>query len=152
GLLVRTIIRLGNVDKGFNSRNVLTMNIGLPSMKYPKPGNWLAFYKQPNARIAGMPGVSAAGITSVLPLSDNFDGRGLVVEDYPKPRGEEISVDLYVVTPGYLRAMEIPVLKGRAITEQDNVDGTKVALINQTMAKQLWPRQDPIGKRIRFPD
>jgi putative ABC transport system permease protein len=143
---------LGSVDKGFNSHNVLTMNIGLPSLKYPKPENVIAFYKQVSERIAGERGVSAAGITSVLPLSDNFDGRGLVVEDYPKPRGEEISVDLYVVTPGYLRAMEIPVLKGRAITEQDNVDGMKVALINQTMAKQLWPNQDPIGKRIRFPD
>jgi predicted permease len=152
GLLVRTIIRLGNVDKGFNSHNVLTMNIGLPSLKYPKPENVIAFYKQTSERIAGIPGVSAAGITSVLPLSDNFDGRGLVVEDYPKPRGEEISVDLYVVTPGYLRAMEIPVLKGRAISEQDNVDGMKVALINQTMADQLWPKQDPTGKRIRFPD
>jgi putative ABC transport system permease protein len=152
GLLVRTIVRLGSVDKGFNSHNVLTMNIGLPSLKYPKPENVIAFYKQVSERIAGERGVSAAGITSVLPLSDNFDGRGLVVEDYPKPRGEEISVDLYVVTPGYLRAMEIPVLKGRAITEQDNVDGMKVALINQTMAKQLWPNQDPIGKRIRFPD
>jgi predicted permease len=152
GLLVRTIIRLGSVDKGFNSRNVLTMNIGLPGLKYPKAENWIAFYKQATERIAAAPGVSAAGITSVLPLSDNFDGRGLAVEDYPKPRGEEISVDLYVVTPGYLRAMEIPVLKGRAITEQDNVDGMKVALINQTMADQLWPNQNPIGKRIRFPD
>jgi len=152
GLLVRTVARLGTVNKGFNSRNVLTMNIGLPGLKYPKPENWIAFYKQATERIAGVPGVSAAGITSVLPLSDNFDGRGLAVEDFPKPRGEEISVDLYVVTPGYLRAMEIPVLKGRAITEQDNVDGMKVALINQTMADQLWPNQDPIGKRIRFPD
>ena len=152
GLLVRTIVRLGKVDKGFNSRNVLTMNIGLPSVKYPKPENVIAFYKQASERIAGVPGVAAAGVTSVLPLSDNFDGRGLVVEDYPKPRGEEISVDLYVVTPGYLRAMEIPLLKGRPITEQDNVDGMKVALINQTMANQLWPNQEAIGKRIRFPD
>ncbi len=152
GLLVRTIIRLGNVDKGFNSHNVLTMNIGLPSLKYPKPENVIAFYKQATERIAGVPGVSAAGITSVLPLSDNFDGRGLAVEDYPKPRGEEISVDLYVVTPGYLRAMETPVLHGRTLTDQDNVDAMKVALINQTMANQLWPNQNPIGKRIRFPD
>jgi putative ABC transport system permease protein len=152
GLLVRTIIRLGNVEKGFNSHNVLSMNIGLPSLKYPKPENVIAFYKQTSERIAGTPGVTAAGITSVLPLSDNFDGRGLVIEDYPKPRGEEISVDLYVVTPGYLRALEIPVLQGRTLTEQDNVDAMKVALINQTMANQLWPNQSPIGKRIRFPD
>ena len=151
GLLVRTLMRLGHVDKGFNSQNILTMNIGLPSLKYPKPENVIAFYRQATERIASLPGVKAAGITSVLPLSDNFDGRGLAVEDYPKPRGEEISVDLYVVTPGYLRAMEIPLRKGRTITEQDNVDAMKVALINQTMADQLWPTQDPIGKRIKFP-
>jgi putative ABC transport system permease protein len=151
GLLVRTLMRLGHVDKGFNSQNILTMNIGLPGLKYPKPENVIAFYKQASERIAQLPGVKAAGITSVLPLSDNFDGRGLAVEDFPKPRGEEISVDLYVVTPGYLRAMEIPLRKGRALNEQDNVDAMKVALINQTMADQLWPNQDAIGKRIKFP-
>jgi putative ABC transport system permease protein len=102
-------------------------------------------------RIGALPGVKAAGITSVLPLSGNFDGRSLAVEDYPKPPGEEISVDLYVVTPGYLRAMEIPLHQGRSITEQDNVEGMKVALINQTMADELWARQNPIGKRIKFP-
>jgi putative ABC transport system permease protein len=151
GLLVRTLMRLGTVDKGFNPQNVLTMNIGLPNLKYPKPENVIAFYRNATERIAALPGVQAAGITSVLPLSDNFDGRGLVVEDYPKPRGEEISVDLYVVTPGYLRAMQIPVQRGREISGQDNVDAMKVALINQTMADQLWPNQDPIGKRIKFP-
>jgi len=151
GLLVRTLVRLGNVEKGFNSDNVLTMNIGLPSLKYPKPDNVIAFYKQAVERIAATPGVEAAGITSVLPLSDNFDGRGLAVEDYPKPPGEDFSVDLYVVTPGYMRAMKIPLRKGRTLNEQDTKDGMKVALINQTMADQLWPNQDPIGKRVRFP-
>jgi len=144
-------MRLRDVNTGFNSDNVLTMNIGLPGIKYPKPENIVAFYKDTTDRIAALPGVKAAGITSVLPLSDNFDGRGLVVEDHPKPEGEEISVDMYVVTPGYLRAMEIPVRHGRAITEEDTADSAKVALINQTMAAQLWPNQDPIGRRIRFP-
>jgi predicted permease len=151
GLLIRTVLRLRNVDTGFNVQNVLAMNIGLPGVKYPKPENQIAFYKQITERISALPGVKAAGTTSVLPLSQNFDGRGLRVEDQPKPRGEEISVDLYVTTSGYLRAMEIPVLKGRAINDQDAVDSLKVALINKTMAAQLWPNQDPIGKRIGFP-
>ena len=151
GLLIRTVIRLRNVDTGFNANNVLTMNIGLPGIKYPKPENIVSFYKEATDRIAALPGVKAAGITSVLPLSDNFDGRGLVVEDYPKPEGEEISVDLYVVTAGYLTAMEIPLRKGRAILEHDTADSERVALINQTMANQLWPNQDPIGRRIKFP-
>lgn len=151
GLLIRTVVQLRNVDTGFNSKNVLTMNIGLPNIKYPKPENVVSFFKQTTERIAALPGVKAAGITSVLPLSDNFDGRGLAVEDHPKPEGEEISVDLYVVTPGYLRAMEIPLRHGRAITDQDTTDSAQVALINQRMADQLWPNQDPIGRRIKFP-
>ena len=67
------------------------------------------------------------------------------------PRGEEITVDLYVTTPGYLQAMEISTLSGRAIAEEDTADSSKIALINRTMAGQLWPNQDPLGKRIRFP-
>jgi putative ABC transport system permease protein len=151
GLLIRTVLRLRNVDTGFNVQNVLAMKIGLPSVKYPKPENQIAFYKQVTERIAALPGVKAAGTTSVLPLSRNFDGRGLKVEDQPRPRGEEISVDLYVTTPGYLQAMHIPLLKGRAINDQDTADSFKVALINKTMAAQLWPNLDPIGKRIAFP-
>jgi len=151
GLLIRTVMRLQNVDTGFNTQNVLAMNIGLPAIKYPKPENRIAFYKAITDRIASLPGVKAAGTTSVLPLSDNFDGRGVLVEDHPKPRGEEITVDLYVTTPGYLKAMEIPLLKGRTIAEQDVADSPFVVLINRTMAAQLWPNEDPIGKRVSLP-
>ena len=151
GLLIRTVMRLRNVDTGFKAQNILAMNISLPGIKYPKPENQVAFYKEVSERIKLLPGVTAAGTTSVLPLSDNFDGRGLLVEDHPKPRGEEITVDLYIASPGYLRAMEIPLVKGRAITEQDTMDSAKTALINNTMAAQLWPNEDPIGKRIKFP-
>lgn len=150
GLLIRTVMRLRGVDTGFDAQNILAMNIGLPSIKYPKPENQIAFFKQATERIASLPGVKAAGITSVLPLSDNFDGRGLVVEDQPRPRGEEISVDLYVTTPGYLQAMDISLLNGRVLADQDTAESAKVALINQTMANQLWANQDPLGKRIRF--
>lgn len=150
GLLIRTVVRLRNVDTGFNATNILAMNIGLPSVKYPKPEAVASFNKQISERIAALPGVKATGTTSVLPLSANFDGRGLVVEDHPKPPGEEITVDLYVTTPGYLQAMEIPLLKGRLITEQDTKDSPNIALINKTMAAQFWPNQDPMGKRIKF--
>jgi putative ABC transport system permease protein len=151
GLLMRTVFQLQKVETGFNAENVLAMNIGVPSIKYPKPENRIAFFKQVTDRIASLPGVKAAGTTSVLPLSDNFDGRGLLVEDQPRPRGEEITVDMYVATPGYLKAMEIPLLKGRSITEQDAVDSPNVALINRTMAEQLWPNADALGKRIALP-
>ena len=151
GLLIRTVMRLRSVDTGFNPQNILAMNIGLPAIKYPKPENRIAFFKQTTERIASLPGVKAAGITSVLPLSDNFDGRGLIVEDYPRADGDEISVDLYVVTPGYLQAMNIDTLNGRGLGDEDTADSAKATLINKTMAEQLWPNQNPIGKRIAFP-
>jgi putative ABC transport system permease protein len=150
GLLIRTVMRLRNVDTGFNAQKILAMNIGLPGIKYPKPENQISFYKQVTERIAALPGVKAVGTTSVLPLSDNFDGRGLLVEDHPKPRGEEITVDLYIASSGYLQAMEIPLVKGRVITEQDTAGSAMIALINSTMAAQLWPNEDPLGKRISF--
>ena len=151
GLLIRTVMRLRNVDTGFSTKNVLAMNIGLPAIKYPKPEDRIAFFQQVTERVASLPGVTAAGATSVLPLSDNFDGRGLLVEDQPKPRGEEISVDMYVVTPRYLPAMEIQTVRGRAITAQDTNDSFKVALVNKTMAEQLWPGQEALGKHIALP-
>ncbi len=151
GLLIQTVIRLGRVDPGFKSVNLLTMSIGLPPIKYPDPPNWISFYRQALEKIDKIPGVESVASVSVLPMSDNFDGRGMMVEDFPKPRGQEISVDMYVASPHYLETMRIRVLKGRALNVHDQENSPPVVLINQTMANQLWPNASPIGKRIKFP-
>jgi len=151
GLLIASVMRLRDVEPGFDPENLLTMNISLPSAKYPKPHDRATFYNNLVERVEALPGVRAAGVTSVLPLSDNFDGRGLAVEDRPKPRGEEISVDLYITTPNYLRAMSIPTLRGRPLSGQDTETSPPVALVNERMAKELWADEDPLGKRIKFP-
>lgn len=151
GLLIKSVIRLRDVNTGFNPENLLTMSVALPNAKYPNAPTWIAFYNQIIERIESLSGVKAAGVTSVLPFSGNFDGRGLAVETRPKPRGEEISVDLYIATPGYLRAMGIPLLEGRTLTEQDVEASPLIALVNKTMAEELWPNDAAIGKRIKFP-
>jgi putative ABC transport system permease protein len=151
GLLIKSVMRLRDVDTGFNTDKLLTMNVALPSAKYPEKPSWVAFYNHIIGRIESLPGVESAGATSVLPLSNNFDGRGLVVEDRPKPVGQEITVDLYVVTPGYLRTMQIPLLNGRALDDHDGEVSPMVALVSEAMAQQLWPGQDPLGKRVKFP-
>ncbi|HKQ04607.1 MAG TPA: ABC transporter permease [Blastocatellia bacterium] len=151
GLLIKSVMRLRDVDPGFAAENRLTMSVTLPGAKYPKAPQWVAFYNQLGERLKALPGVKAAGFTSVLPFSGNFDGRALAIEDYPKARGEEDSVDLYIVTPAYLEAMAIPLKQGRALAEQDTDTAPLVALINQTMADALWAGQNPIGKRIKFP-
>ena len=150
GLLIKSVMRLRGVEPGFATENRLTMNIALPGARYPKPQDWVAFYDKLIERVEALPGVKAAGVTSVLPLSKNFDGRGLAVEDRPKPHGEEITVDLYVTTPNYLSAMSIPILKGRPLNAQDTENSPLAALINETMAKELWPGENPLGKRIKF--
>ena len=151
GLLIKSVIRLRSVNPGFEADNRLTMNVVLSSARYPKPQQWVAFYSQLTERLEALPGVVSAGFTSVLPFSGNFDGRGLAVEDHPRPVGEEFNVDLYRVTPGYARAMSIETVRGRTLTEQDTETAQMVALINETMARELWPGQDPLGKRIKFP-
>ena len=150
GLLIKTVLRITEVDKGFNSDRVLTMKVGLPAASYPRSEDWVRFYQQATERIASIPGVKATGITSVMPLTSNFDGRGLAVEDHPRPRGEEFNVDLYVTSPGYLDAMEISLLRGRPLTAGDREKTESVALINKTMAQTLWPGKDPLGRRIRL--
>jgi putative ABC transport system permease protein len=151
GLLIRSVMRLRAVNPGFDSADLLTMNVALPLAKYPKPQQRVEFHNRLVDRLAALPGVKAAGFTSVLPFSSNFDGRALAVEDQPKPRGAEIGVDLYIITPDYLRTMAIPLRAGRPLTELDTEEAPKVALINETMARALWPKRDPLGKRIKFP-
>jgi putative ABC transport system permease protein len=151
GLLIRSVIHLHRASPGFNTGNLLTMNVSLPSAKYPDAPKWVAFYDQISQRIQALPGVQSVGLTSVLPISHNFDRRSFQVETHPVPRGQEADADTYIVTPGYLRTMQIPLLKGRELTAQDVVGVEPVALISETFARRYWPGDEPLGKRIKFP-
>jgi putative ABC transport system permease protein len=150
GLLIKTVLRLNGVNPGFDSDHVLSMNVWLPRAKYPKPENWNAFYERLLQQVQALPGVEAAGITSVLPVSENFDRRTIEIQDQPKPANELAEQDFYGITPGYLRAMSIPVVRGRALGEHDTADAPSVVMISESMAHKYWPNENPIGKRIRF--
>ncbi|HEV3409497.1 MAG TPA: ABC transporter permease [Chthoniobacterales bacterium] len=150
GLLIRSVMRLHAVDPGFKPERILTMNIWLPNAKYPKGADFIAFYDRALERIRALPEVEAAAMTSVLPISENFDQRTIEAEGQPKGPGENPDVDNYFVTPDYLRTMSIPLRRGRALTEHDREDTPLVVLASETTARQLWPNEDPIGKRIRY--
>ena len=151
GLLIKTVSGLRDLDGGFTTNNLLTTYISLPSARYTQENAKAAFYKQLVDRIETLPGVESAGFVSVLPLGSDFDGRGLAIEDHPRPSGDEMSADMYVVTPSYLHAMGIRLLKGRMLTERDDHSSPLAALINERFANDFWEGKDPIGKRIRFP-
>jgi putative ABC transport system permease protein len=150
GLLIKSVMHLRDVDPGFKADHMVTMNVWLPGAKYPKAPDWNSFYNRMLERIAAIPGVEAAGLTSVLPVSANFDMRTIEVEGQPKGPGENPDIDNYMVSPDYPRAMSIRSLEGRALTAQDNENAPLVVLVSETMARKLWPGVDPIGKRVRF--
>ncbi|HET8677544.1 MAG TPA: ABC transporter permease [Blastocatellia bacterium] len=151
GLMIKSVLKLRNVDPGFNAENVLTMDVWLPYAKYPNDPSRLAFYDRLIEQVKTIHAVRSAGVTSILPLGSNFDGRAIQVEDRPVALGEEPEAELYITTPGYLEAMEIPVHKGRSFTERDKEGAPLVALVGETFAERYWPGENPVGKRIRFP-
>jgi putative ABC transport system permease protein len=150
GLLIKTVVRLRSVDPGFKPDRIVTMNVWLPSAKYPKAADGNLFFNRMLERIQAIPGVEAAAVTSVLPVSANFDRRTIEAEGQPKAPGEYPDIDNYMVSPDYLRAMSIPLLRGRALTTQDNENAPLVVLVSETTARKLWPGEDAIDKRVRF--
>ncbi|MDE3137976.1 MAG: ABC transporter permease, partial [Acidobacteriota bacterium] len=151
GLMIRSVAQLFDLNPGFSPGHLLTMNLSLPDAKYPKSGDRIAFYHSVIDKITSLPGVEAVGTTSVLPLGGNFDGRTIQIFDHPRPRGQEYSVDYYAVTPEYFRAMKIPLREGRFFTDGDRENSAPVVIVSETLARTIWPGEDPIGKRIRAP-
>ncbi len=151
GLVTRSVQLLYRVDPGFDISNKLVLDLYLPWKTYREGPKQVALYEAALARIGGLPGVSSAGVTSLIPLGGSFDRVGVEVEGQEFPPNREPSPDRFVVSPGYLRTMEIALLKGRLLDGRDVAGGDPVVLISETMASQLWPGEDPLGKRIRLP-
>jgi putative ABC transport system permease protein len=149
GLLLNSFERLRAIDPGFNPDKVLTCQVSLPS-SYKDP-QIVAFFGRLLDRVRALPGVEAAGATMTMPLKGNggFWG-GLNIEGRPAATRESIPiVSFSQVTPGYFRAVGIPLLKGRDFTDADNSDQSpKVAIINATLARRFFSDGDPVGKRI----
>ena len=152
GLMLRTFLRVETVAPGFNSKNILTMRIGLPSLTYPfgslKP---VAFYRDLTRRITSLPGVQSAAAVSILPLGGDFDTVGIAVEGTTYGPGEEPYPERYMITPDYFKVMQINLVRGRMLLESDNENAPLVVMVSQTAAQRWWPNQNPIGKRIRTP-
>jgi putative ABC transport system permease protein len=149
GLLIRSLARLRNVDPGFRPDNLLTMNLSLPRAKYPSDGAWIAFYNQLAARVEALPGVQSVGLVTILPFGGNFDYRVVQVQGQPKPPGQDLSLAIFVVTPGYPPTMQVTLRQGRLFSEQDTASAAPVAMVSQTMARTLWPGQNPIGQNVK---
>ncbi|HEY0364848.1 MAG TPA: ABC transporter permease, partial [Pyrinomonadaceae bacterium] len=151
GLLTRSFLSLLRTDPGFNPDHVLTMNLVLPFAKYKEEPARAAFYSDLAQRVKAQPGVESAAFVNYLPLGGSNSSDSYLVEGEREPApGQEHEGRYRVATPDYFRTMEISIVRGRAFTEQDKAGATPVVIVNETLARQHWPGQDPIGKRIRF--
>jgi putative ABC transport system permease protein len=148
-LMIRSFLKLRQVNPGFNPANVLTASITLPSSKYSKPELQIAFFQQLEEKLQAMPGNAAVGFGSILPLSGSNQGEGLLIEGRPVTGPSDVPI-LWIrrVNPGYFQAMQIPLRQGRLFTERDTEGTPRVLIVNETMARRYWPNQDPIGKRV----
>lgn len=150
GLLARSFMQLANVDPGFIPENATVLRLSLPGKKYAEKEQQTAFANALLERMKNLPGVQSVGITHSMPLvsdyvlSFNVEGRPAV------DPADSPSLNYYSVTPDYFRAMGIRLVRGRVFTPQDDARAPRVAIINETMARQFFPNEDPIGKRVNI--
>ncbi|MGH9940809.1 MAG: ABC transporter permease [Pyrinomonadaceae bacterium] len=149
GLMVRSFSRLLDVNPGFQTENVLTMQVALPATKYREPQQRRAFFGELVNQIKALPGVESVGAVTNLPLGGSVTSGSFSIEGRPVPTGAaEPHTDERIATAGYLQTMKIPLLRGRHFTERDNADAPNVVIIDETLARTYFPGEDPVGKRI----
>jgi len=148
-LLIRSFANLQSVSPGFNAKNVLTLELTTNGDKYREAQFVLATYKRIGEQLESLPGVKYAGAISSLPLSQMFAWGPITVEGRIPPPGENfINADVRIVNGHYFQAMQIPLREGRFFNESDTKTSPPVGIVDEYMAKELWPNQSPIGRRL----
>ncbi len=154
GLLVRSMVNLLHVDLGFNADNLLTLRMNLQGGKY-NPQTALVFYDECLARVRAVPGVQSATLAHSLPINGSNWNSVFMVSDKPVPTRADLPESDYLrVNVNYFETMEIRLLQGRLFSTADTPQSAPVVVINETLARRIWPGEDPIGKRIKqgFPE
>jgi putative ABC transport system permease protein len=151
GLLMRSFYRLQSMDPGFDSHDMLTFRTNLPPAKYKSDESQAAFYQRALGRIRTMPGVTAAGAAQIFPLAgDDYILSFVQLGKPPVPVGNQPSAAYYAATPGYFRALRIPITRGRDFTEHDNAAAPPVAIVSESMARQFYANENPLGQKIQM--
>jgi putative ABC transport system permease protein len=156
-LLIKSYVRLQNVNPGLNPHNVLTVEISLPSLKYPAPETFfylgtektIQFFEEANRKIAKLPGVEASAATSLLPLSGSNNDSSFAIEGRENVAGSPTpDEEIRTITPDYFRVLQVPILQGRSFTDADTAMSPLVVIVNQTLARKYFGNGDALGKRI----
>jgi predicted permease len=152
GLMLRSFVNLLRADPGFRPEHLLTARVSLPDATY-KPLETLRFWGRLAESLNSVAGIRAAGVGTDLPWTGYDDNiGGFTIEGKKPPADQEFHARYHVASPGYFRAMGIPLVRGRFFTAGDNMKGTPAMIVNRSMARRYWPNEDALGKRITFDD
>jgi predicted permease len=148
GLLVESFARLQKVPGGFDATSVMTARVALPQGNYGKPEQAAAFYKKLLERFSSEPGIQSVAAAWWIPLSGSEISFAFNFDAHPVPQGQQPLAQFNAVTTDYFKAMRVPLRKGRWFTERDERNAPAVAIVTEAFAKEFFPGEDPIGKRI----
>jgi putative ABC transport system permease protein len=148
GLLIRSALLVSHVDPGFDTSNVVVGRIGLPDAGYHYPSVARQTFERMISAAEGLPGVESAAVVSRAPLAGGGSSNGLLAEGRPLDLANLVNSQLQIVSPSYLSTARVPLKAGREFTPQDTRERTFVAIVNETLARTMWPGENAIGKRF----
>ena len=148
GLLIRSFLALMTQDPGFDPSHVVTMQIDLPPSKYSTGAQMVSFYNHLLRQVESIPGVTAATISSALPVNASRLSPVLAEGQPVVPFSQRPIVNIETISPDYAKVMRVPLIRGREFTAQDNQSVLTMAIVNQAFVRRYWPNQNPVGKHI----
>ena len=148
GLLIRSFSHLLNVDPGFDPHHVITMNVSLPTVKYSKPEQQVAFFDDVIRRVSTLPGVQAVATSAALPLTPKRITPILPEGQPEKPLAERPFIIIEAISPGWFATLHVPMHRGRDFNAADKIGSPNVVIINEALARRFFPGQNPIGRHI----
>lgn len=149
GLLVKSMFVLLRTENNFNPEGVLTMELKVSRGRYQKPGELGRLLHQVLDNVKEVPGVESASLSTTLPGLTDWQN-DIVPEGYEVTPGELINVDWSIVSADYFQTMNVPILQGRTFSKDEDEQGKKVVLVDETLARRFWPGENAVGKRIKY--
>jgi putative ABC transport system permease protein len=153
GLLLRTLLSVEGVDRGYRARSVLTMIVDPIGSRYPTPESMLQFYDAVEREVRAIPGVESVAFASTLPLGASYVGRTLfaIAGDPPVEEAKRPAADFQIVSPGYFATVDLPVVAGRSFDGRDRIDSVPVCMVNEALARAQLRGRSPLGVRVALP-
>ena len=148
GLLVRSLSAVARVDPGFEAGGVVAAEVNLPESRYPSWRDWERTYAAIREKVGALPGVDAVAVASGHPFDGGFGARFAIEGRPPFEKGREPEPAMRVVSPGYLRAAGIPLVRGRDLAPDDRAGAPGVVLVNEALARKFFAGEDPVGRRL----